>query len=216
MTYRTRPLLLALAGLVACGPGTSTTEDSSSSTDGQTTDGQTTDVATTEPPTTGTSTTDVATTDVPTTAASEATTTVSPTTGDDTDAACPDPLPQEGEPCSEEGQFCGPGCEDPCEFCNVVTCERGQWEGLEVFPNECLDCDTVCDFVVVPGCAGGPPDKATCVAGCQETLASECMLDFHKMLSCIGPMPTFACDDLTRPVVAGCEPQFDALYACMG
>jgi len=41
------------------------------------------------------------------------------------------------------------------------------------------------------------------------------MLEFNKMLSCAGTEPVFSCDDMTRPVIAGCESEFDELYACL-
>lgn len=128
----------------------------------------------------------------------------------------PENLPPEGSKCAVEGEFCSPGCDDPCSFCNVVTCDGGTWQSLEVFPAPCLDCETVCDFVVPAGCAGGPPDAETCVTGCHANQDGECHLPFNQMLACIGEMPTFTCDAGTRPVVAGCETQFDALYMCTG
>lgn len=128
----------------------------------------------------------------------------------------PQDLPPEGSKCAMEGESCSPGCADPCSFCNIVTCMDGTWQGLEVFPAPCLDCESVCTFVVPAGCAKGPPDQATCVAGCQDTQAGACQLVFDQMLACAGEMPGFTCDAETRPVVAGCEAQFDALYQCTG
>ena len=136
------------------------------------------------------------------------------TTGGDPVACQPPNLPPEGSPCANEGEFCSPGCDDPCEFCNVVTCEGGTWQGLEVFPAECLSCDEVCPAVVAAGCKGGPPDLAACVAGCMDNEA-KCTLPFHKMLACIGPRPTYTCDGDERPLVAGCEPEFAELYLCI-
>lgn len=126
----------------------------------------------------------------------------------------PDNLPPEGSACTMEGEFCSPGCEDPCEFCNVLTCEGGAWQPLEVFPAECLSCDEICPTVVDAGCAAGPPDLEACVDGCVNILNSPCMLDYNKMLACVGAEPTFTCAGDDLPIVDGCEEQFDALYAC--
>jgi hypothetical protein len=41
-----------------------------------------------------------------------------------------------GQPCTEEGKTCG-NCSDPCQFCNIIRCESGQWEPMEVFPAPC-------------------------------------------------------------------------------
>ncbi|HEY0138577.1 MAG TPA: hypothetical protein VGB85_31050 [Nannocystis sp.] len=219
MAYRASSTL-ALLLLAACGPGTDDVSATASTTD---TSGDTTTGTTTNPttgPTTG------QTTGVTTEATTEATTgqTSDPTTGatgQTTDATtgdevCPDQFPQDGTPCTSEGLSCSTGCEDPCEFCNVVQCENGTWQNLEVFPYDCLDCESVCEFVVPAACAGGPPDQAACVAGCMDNLAGDCKLVFNQMLGCIGSMPTFTCNAETRPTVAGCEDRFTELYACMG
>lgn len=129
--------------------------------------------------------------------------------------AC-DPFPTEGEPCNTEGSSCNTGCENQCEFCNVVQCTGGVWEGLEVFPAPCLDCPGICEFTVQPMCDGGPPDLDTCVAGCMDAMAGRCEIPFADMLACAGQMPTFTCDAADRPLVEGCEPAFDALYMCLG
>lgn len=128
----------------------------------------------------------------------------------------PQNIPPEGSKCALEGEGCSPGCEDPCEFCNLVVCEDGTWQRVEVFPAPCLDCESVCEFVVPAACAGGPPDAGTCVTGCHADQDGECHVAFDQMLACIGEMPTFTCDAETRPVVAGCEAQFDTLYMCTG
>jgi hypothetical protein len=131
--------------------------------------------------------------------------------------ACdPQNIPPEGAKCEVEGEFCSPGCEDPCEFCNVVRCEGGLWQGLEVFPANCLDCETLCTFVVPSGCMKGPLTQADCVTGCQDLEAGECRIPFHLTLACADVEPTFGCDAMGRPVAAGCEQQFDALYMCTG
>lgn len=54
------------------------------------------------------------------------------------DAGCPTRLPAAiGAPCSPEGKACGGACANPCEFCNVLRCQLGKWERLEVFPAPC-------------------------------------------------------------------------------
>lgn len=202
------PLALALLILPACGPTTDTTDSSTSADTGSATGTTGTATGTTDTPTSD-STVNPTTVD-PTTEATTAPTTDA-TTGE---PACPDELPPDGTPCTAEGQFCGGPCEDPCAFCNVTKCEGGVWMGLEVFPANCLDCDTVCTFVVPAACTGGPPDQAACVTGCMATQSGECGILFNKTLACIGDMPTFSCDADNRPNVAGCEAQFTELYAC--
>jgi hypothetical protein len=211
------PLALSLALLAACGPGTDTTDAGSSTT--ATTDSGTTQAASTgDPTTTAPPTTSDATTD-PTTATSSPTS--SPTTDATTDATtgdpvCPDVFPEDGAPCDAEGLTCGGPCEDPCSFCNIIRCEGGKWAQLEVFPAECLDCETVCGFVVPAACVAGPPDMNACVTGCQNTQAGECGLVYNIVLACIGGTPSFICDDDGRPSVPGCEVQFGDLYDCLG
>jgi len=137
--------------------------------------------------------------------------------GDPNECALPcdlDNLPPEGSACTMEGEFCSPGCEDPCQFCNVLACEGGAWQPLEVFPAECLSCDALCPAVVDASCKLGPPDQEACVAGCMETLNSDCMLDFNKVLACVGGEPAYSCDDNGLPIVEGCEGDFEAFYAC--
>ncbi len=231
MTYPRSLALLALTlALPACGPGDGdTTEDgTSTSTQGPSTGATTSTSATTDPTSSTTVTTAPTSSSTDNTSSSTtdvgtASTTVSSSTTDNpTDpttggGVCPEQLPMQDTPCDSEGLFCDSGCEDPCGFCNVVKCEGGTWQGLEVFPSPCLECDPLCDLVVAADCAGGPPDKDTCVASCMDNKAGACQLEFNQMLGCIsaGGDPTFTCDDLTRPTVAGCETQFETLYMCM-
>lgn len=181
-------------GPIECDTGTPTT---AAGTDAGTTAGTTTAM----PTTTGMSTTTAMSTG---------------TTGDGPVACDPQSIPPEGSACDMEGQICSPGCEDPCMFCNVVQCEGGTWQGLEVFPADCPSCETVCPFVVAAGCSKGPPDQAECVVGCQASEAGDCQIPFHQTLACAGSQPTFSCDAMGRPIVAGCEPQFDNFYMCAG
>lgn len=202
-------ILLSTALLsVACkadpGDTDGTGGGSSGGTGGDSTTGATTDPTTGASATTGGSTAD-------------ATSASGGSSGGSTGGgvACdPMNLPAEGSPCVTEGEICSPGCEDPCQFCNVLQCTSGTWQGLEVFPAQCLSCDDVCPFVLQAACAGGPPDLQTCVDGCAANQAA-CTIAFNQMLACIGTMPAFACDPMGRPTVAGCEMQFDALYACI-
>lgn len=191
---------LALLLLAACGPGT----DDSASASSTTQTASTGDTGSTSSPTTGSTST--AATDT-----SGSTTT--PTTGG---AACPGEFPQDGTPCDAEGLICGGPCEDPCSFCNLSSCEGGVWTQLEAPPANCLDCETICPLVVAAGCAGGPPDQAACVSGCQAIQGGACGILYNETLACAGGMPTFTCDPMTRPTIAGCEAQFDALYQCTG
>jgi len=153
------------------------------------------------------------TTDATSTGATTGATT-GPTTGG---ASCPD-SPEVGAACEIAGQSCTTfPCQDPCQACFFVECVDGAWvdAGSEV-PGTCLDCASVCDFVVLAGCAGGPPDKDACVAGCMDSQAGPCGLAYDQMLFCIGETPTFTCDAATRPTVDGCQDRFDDLYMCLG
>lgn len=126
-----------------------------------------------------------------------------------------EPFPMEGQACGMEGASCSTGCQDQCQFCNIVNCENGVWHALEVFPAPCLDCAGICEFTVVPMCEAGPPDVAACVAGCMDGMVA-CKIEFSNVLACAGEMPTFSCNGDQRPTIAGCEAQFDALYVCLG
>jgi hypothetical protein len=211
-----RPALLALFAL--CAPGLAcngddgasgtTTAASDTMTTAQTTEDATTDSATETTTSTTSTTSTTADTDTDTDTDTGTDTGVIPV---DCDL---DNLPQEGDPCAEEGQFCGPPCEDPCAFCNILACSGGQWTNLEVFPDECLSCDDVCPAVLEAKCGNGPPDQAACVSGCQDA-QDACGLIYNKMLSCIGGAPTFECTGDDRPVVIGCEAEFDDLYQCL-
>jgi hypothetical protein len=127
----------------------------------------------------------------------------------------PDDLPAEGSPCGDEGEYCSPGCEDPCQFCNILQCDGGVWSPVEVFPAECLSCEEVCPFVLKGGCKGGPPDMEACVNGCMEYQSNDCKIAFNTMLACVGAEPTYTCDDDQRPTVEGCESQYAELYTCI-
>lgn len=210
------PLACFLA--VACGPavdpgdgdpaastsmGGSSTGDTSggpTSTPGSST-GNTTD-----DPTATQGTSAAETTDDPTTAESSST---------GGSQGC-DPFPVEDTACALEGEVCSTDCTDPCEFCNVLTCDEGVWSRTEVFPAACLDCGPLCDQVLAAGCTGGPPSTQTCVAGCEQGIAGECAAEFSATRACAGTEPAFICSDETRPEIAGCEEQYDAFYACMG
>lgn len=219
-----KPIPLALLLLVACGPGTNTTDGSTGSTDtsgtesGTGTTAGTTDPSatdTTDPPTSGGTTID-STTIGPTTATTTTATTTSDPTATTGEADCPDQFPEDGQPCTSEGLICGGPCEDPCAFCNLSKCEDGTWMQLEVFPANCLDCESVCNFVVAAACNAGPPDQEACVTGCMNTQNSRCGITYNESLACIGDMPEFMCDEMGRPTVIGCQDQFIALYECIG
>jgi hypothetical protein len=125
-------------------------------------------------------------------------------------------LPADGSPCAKEGESCSPGCEDPCSFCNVKICTNGVWSNVEAFPAPCLSCEDVCVPVVDAKCAGGPPDQAACVQGCEMNQMGNCKIAFNQMLACVGSTPTFTCDAMTRPTVVNCDMEFEKLYTCLG
>jgi hypothetical protein len=48
-----------------------------------------------------------------------------------------------GTACSPEGLSCGGPCSDPCQFCNIIRCEKGKWQRLEAHPDpSCRDAGT--------------------------------------------------------------------------
>lgn len=175
----------------------------------------------TSQPTTGTGTepTTDGTTATPMTSTGTTTETGTGTTAGTTGGGVvcdPNDLPEPGTPCANEGEFCSPGCTDPCQFCNVVKCENGVWIQLEAPPAPCASCEEICPATVAAMCPGGPPDLEACVPGCMDTMNGRCSLQHSQVRACIGPAPTFTCDAMGRPTVIGCEDLFDALYMCLG
>ena len=132
------------------------------------------------------------------------------------DGAECDPFPSEGDLCSVPGAYCSSDCSDQCQFCNILECRDGAWGNAEVFPVPCLECEPLCELSVAAGCAAGAPDQAACVTGCQEIMAGPCSIEHSDTRACAGETPTFTCDAEGRPIVAGCEDDFTALYACLG
>lgn len=213
--------LLVIAPLACTGDDSSTTEATSNASETTSASASSTTASTTDATAGTTAGTTTAGTTAGTTTDATTTTGATTTTASTTDAttggpvACdPDNLPPEGAPCEMDGEYCSPGCEDPCQFCNVLMCTGGTWQNLEVFPAECLSCDEVCPSVVAPGCSGGPPDLDACLTGCQANEA-KCPLEYHQMLACIGGAPDFSCDATQLPTVEGCEMQFATLYECI-
>lgn len=130
--------------------------------------------------------------------------------------ACEPPdFPEEGTPCFPEGASCSSDCSDQCSFCSAWQCENGEWQRLEVHPLDCLECEELCDFVVVPMCPGGPPDKAACVSGCEDNKVGACKAEFSHLRACAGSQPMVTCDQEGRPLVEGCESQFAKFYDCI-
>jgi hypothetical protein len=94
----------------------------------------------------------------------------------------------EGEPCANEGTFCGGPCPDPCSFCNVLRCQLGTWERMEAFPAPCFDCGpqnrcmayaTYCDIVYSD--VAGVENAYEC-----RNLPQACMAD--PSCACFGPV----------------------------
>jgi hypothetical protein len=218
MNYMRALTFSAIFLISACKGDTGDTDGTGSgSSGGATTGGGSTGGPTSGEPTTGASGTGSGTGDASSGGATGGTGGTGGTTGGTTGGgvACdPNNLPAEGAPCDTPGETCSPGCEDPCQFCNVMQCNGGTWQALEVFPAECLTCDEVCPFVLAAKCDGGPPDQTACVDGCNANQAA-CTIEFNQMLACIMGTPTFSCDPMGLPTVAGCEVQFAALYACI-
>lgn len=213
MNYMRALTFSAIFSISACKGDTGDTDGTGSGSSG----GATTGGPTSGEPTTGASATGSGTGESSSGGATGGTGGTGGTTGGTTGGgvACdPNNLPAEGAPCDTPGETCSPGCEDPCQFCNVMQCNGGTWQPLEVFPAECLTCDEVCPFVLAAKCDGGPPDQTACVDGCNANQAA-CTIEFDQMLACIMGTPTFSCDPMGLPTVAGCEAQFDALYACI-
>lgn len=96
----------------------------------------------------------------------------------DAGSACPsDPTAAAGTPCGIEGQSCGE-CPEPCSFCQLLICQGGVWQSLEVVP----DCQ--------PTFECGP---TSCVRGTEHCVHT---------LSDIGGVPD---DYRCQPMPAGCS-----------
>ena len=80
--------------------------------------------------------------------------------------ACPkDWSTLEGKPCSGSGLSCGgEHCTNECDWCNVITCIDGKWQGLEAFPRP------GCNACEIPGgyCDPGDYVKPNCKSGFHE------------------------------------------------
>ena len=91
--------------------------------------------------------------------------------GKPTDAAepgCPpDLFAALDQPCTEEGTYCGgENCDDPCQFCNIITCSAGNWTGVEVFPDPNCGDEGGGDPCADVGCAETPLCGQECTAEC--------------------------------------------------
>jgi hypothetical protein len=47
-----------------------------------------------------------------------------------------------GAACTSEGMTCGGPCTDICQFCNLLRCTGGHWQGIEAAPAPCFTCGT--------------------------------------------------------------------------
>ncbi|MBK6698130.1 MAG: hypothetical protein IPG50_38985 [Myxococcales bacterium] len=57
------------------------------------------------------------------------------------DAAASCATAKEGQACGSEGQMCTPSpCNDPCQFCNILSCQSGTWQRMEAFPLPQTEC----------------------------------------------------------------------------
>jgi len=80
----------------------------------------------------------------------------------------------EDEVCSTPGTTCGGPCEDPCQFCNLLSCQDGRWQRMEAFPLPCDDDEFMCDYTDgvwdAGSCGhyhcGDPPDCEALIPGC--------------------------------------------------
>lgn len=82
---------------------------------------------------------------------------------------------------------------------------------MNVQPPTCAD---ICPGVVAAGCSNGPPDVATCVAGCTAAEAA-CPTEFSAVLDCAGSTPTYSCDASGFVYPDGCQTEQDAINLCM-
>ncbi|MFO0685966.1 MAG: hypothetical protein U0234_28155 [Sandaracinus sp.] len=96
----------------------------------------------------------------------------------DAGAVCPaDPTAAVGSACSHEGQSCG-DCPGPCSFCQLLICQGGVWQSVEVLP----DCQPTFDC--------GPTSCVRSSEYCVHTLSD------------IGGVPD---DYRCQPMPAGCS-----------
>jgi len=89
-----------------------------------------------------------------------------------------------GGACSTPGASCGGPCTDICQFCNVLTCTGGRWQGTESAPAPCFSCgsgkcQTLAQYcrTTEGGVAGAEPGYG-CVAiptACLSTRTCACL-----------------------------------------
>ncbi|MFO0592705.1 MAG: hypothetical protein U0441_34495 [Polyangiaceae bacterium] len=75
-------------------------------------------------------------------------------------------------------------------------------------------CADVCPAVLAAACSAGPPDEASCEAGCASVMQA-CGAEFGALLACGGDNPTFVCDADGNPYPQGCDAENTALVQCM-
>ena len=83
----------------------------------------------------------------------------------------------------------------------------------------CLDalgarCDSDCQAIVAAGCSNGPPDVASCTAGCDIAIFS-CPAQTAEYLECAEPSPNFICTTDGVPSPEGCESETQAVSDCV-
>jgi hypothetical protein len=119
----------------------------------------------------------------------------------------------DGEPCPVEGQKCGGGCIDPCQFCNFLDCTGGTWHWMEAFPDP--NCgDTGPDVPDTPDC--GPGLKVSCPCSCGDGTT----LTVHDSYAPCEPAPSCyadnfccgQCESLCKEHAATCD-SIKAAYA---
>lgn len=75
-------------------------------------------------------------------------------------------------------------------------------------------CTAICPSVVAAGCPSGPPDEASCEAGCGDG-KTKCPTEFAALEQCVPAAPTAACDANGRPYVEGCQTETLDLLTCL-
>ena len=131
---------------------------------------------------------------------------------------CGDEVPEDDTACEQDGEDCAPG-RDACAGYVGAMCSGGKWARYEVEPGDpescaAVECSEICAAMLAAGCAGGPADDAACGTECEANAAGPCMTQFSDAIAC-GPQPlTFTCDADDRPVIGGCEAEFELFFAC--
>jgi hypothetical protein len=120
-----------------------------------------------------------------------------------------------GKPCSPNGMVCNAGCPDPCQFCNVLSCEGGKWTPVENFPDpNCKKDAGVKPLDSSPTCPPQPP--CNWCGGSEKKDAQGCTVGY-TCANGINPCQTQPCFGSPCPAGQACDSTglcWPAPFAC--